>query len=62
MAEYFDPRVLGVTGVLEFIIIVLLFKFSIGSDLPQVFGMKIAAAVVMLPIIYGIVYYNANRG
>lgn len=59
--EYWNPTVLGITAAIELVIVLLLFKFSMASDASNVFGMKVAAACVMLPIIYAIVYNAACK-
>lgn len=55
MAEWNDPKVIGISVVLYLLILVLLWKFS-------AWGMKekIMISVAMLPIIYGITFKASN--
>jgi uncharacterized protein YqhQ len=61
VADVSDPIFWGIVGVLWLIVLIAMWKMSIGSD-TNVTKLKIMASVVSLPIIAGISYLMGQNG
>jgi uncharacterized protein YqhQ len=61
VADVSDPIFWGIVGVLWLVVLIAMWKMSIGSD-TNVTKLKIMASVVSLPIIAGISYLMGQNG
>jgi uncharacterized protein YqhQ len=61
VADVSDPIFWGIVGVLWLVVLIAMWKMSIGSD-TNVTKLKIMASVISLPIIAGISYLMGQNG
>ena len=61
ISDITDPKFWGIVGCLWIVVLIMLWKMSIGSETDTT-RLKIMFSVVSLPIIFGITYAMGQEG